>query len=217
VEARAGTDTTVSWIARADTVGAFRLSHLPRKAFTLRAYTDKNKNFGVDPGEPSDSSGATAGDSTRVDFLVVARDSIAPRLSNASAIDSVTISATFDRPTDSASAVTAANYTLIASDSSKIQIVSISPPPRDTSSKRKPIARSVPLSTVTIKLNEPLAAKKTYALRATGLVGMLGQTLPSEVKVMATRAPPPPTPTTTPKKPPPNLPTGAVPIPIKHD
>jgi hypothetical protein len=216
VEARAGTDTTVSWIARADTAGGFRLSHLPRKTFTLRAYVDKNKNFGVDPGEPSDSSSAAASDSARVDFLVVARDSIAPRLSSATSVDSVTITAIFDRPTDSASAVNVANYTLIAADSSKIQIVSVSPP-RDTLSKRKPLARSIPLSTVTIKLNAPLDPKKTYKLRATGLVGMLGQTMPSEVVVTAPHPAPPPSPKTAPKKPPPNLPTGAVPIPIKHD
>ena len=62
------------------------------------------------------------------------------------------------------------------------------------------------------KICRPLAPKVQYRLRAVGIRGMLGQTLPSELPVSAAGAQPdrrPPTPT--------KLPSGAVPIPIKRD
>lgn len=213
VEARTGADTTVSWIARADTAGAFRLAHLPRKTFTVRAYVDKNRNFGADVDEPIDTVTVTATDAAAADFFVVLRDSIAPRVVSANAADSLTLNVTFDRPADSASATNSASYSLIGSDSSSIPIVSAVPPKRDTTHKRPPSARSMPVASVTLALGRPLSEKLRYHLRAIGIRGLLGQTLPSEITVTRAAAAPPV------KRPPPpsNLPGGAVPIPIKND
>lgn len=212
VEARSRPDTTVSWLERADSSGFYRLAHLPPRSFLVRAYVDRNKNFGADPGEPTDSSTIALTDSAHADFFVAVRDSAPPRLASALATDSVTLSVSFDRPSDSASALTAANYTLTASDSSSISIFAVLAPPRDTTRKRPVTTRALPLGSATIKLGTPLNAKKIYHLRAVGVRGMLGQSTPSEIRVgeaapPAARIPPPP----------PNLPGGAVPIPIKHE
>jgi hypothetical protein len=214
VEARSGADTTVSWLARADSNGVFRLAHLPPKSFLLRAYLDRNKNFGADPDEPTDTSTVTLTDSAHADFYLAVRDSAAPRLASAVSSDSVTVAISFDRPSDSASVTTPANYTVTASDSTSVPVIAVIPPPRDTTRKRPPTTRALPLASATLKLGAPLSPKKIYHLRATGIRGLLGQSLPSEMPIAsaasATRTPivPPP---------PPNLPGGAVPIPIKHD
>lgn len=214
VEARAGTDTTIAWITRTDSAGVFRLAHLPKKPFLVRAYLDKNKNFGADADEPVDTTTVAAADSALpVNFFLMLRDSVSPRMVSASLSDSVTLAVMFDRPTDSASATTAANYTLTGSDSSVIPILSVRPPVRDSLHKRPPTTRPMPLYGVTLSLGRPLAPKVQYRLRAVGIRGMLGQTLPSELPVSAAGAQSPdrrpPTPT--------NLPGGAVPIPIKRD
>ncbi|MDQ6717671.1 MAG: Ig-like domain-containing protein [Gemmatimonadota bacterium] len=214
VEARAGTDSTVAWITRTDSAGGFRLEHLPKKKFAVRAYLDKNRNFGADADEPSDTATVAAVDSAvPINLFVVLRDSIAPKMAAVSLTDSVTLAVTFDRAADSASATTIANYTLSASDSSVIGILSVRPPVRDSLHKRPPTTRPLPLNSVTLSLAHPLGAKVQYRLRAVGIRGLLGQTLPSELPLSAAGAQPPdkrpPTPT--------NLPSGAVPLPIKRD
>jgi hypothetical protein len=213
VEARTGTDTTVSWVTVADTSGGFRLEHLPPRNFFVRAYQDKNRNFGVDPDEASDTSTVAAGDTSAANFFIVVRDSIAPRITSALAVDSVTLNVVFDRPSDSASALNSGAYSIIGTDSTVIPIRSVSLPPRDTTHRRPSGARAMPVAAVTIALGSPLAAKKSYLLRAVGIRGLLGQTAPSEIRVTLTPQP------STPVRPPPpsNLPGGAVPIPIKHD
>ena len=213
VEARTGADTSVSWIARADTAGSFRLAHLPRKSFTVRAYIDKNRNFGADPDEPVDTATVTAADSAAADFFVVLRDSVAPRVISANVKDSVTLNVSFDRASDSAAATAAANYTVTGSDSSSIPVVAVTLPARDTTRKHPPATRPMPVVAVTLSLGRPLSEKVRYRLRAAGVRGLLGQSLPSEIVIgrptegQPVKRPPPP----------PNLPGGAVPIPIKHD
>jgi hypothetical protein len=214
IEARSGRDTTVSWMGRTDSSGAFRLAHLPPRTFLIRAYVDKNKNFAADPDEPVDTATVTVSDSASADFFVAARDSVAPKLASAVVSDSVTITAAFDRPANSASAVTAANYTLIGQDSSLVPIVAVKPAPRDSALKRFRATRALPVSAVVITIGRPLSEKAQYRLRAVGIHGLVGQTMPSETPLRraaagepAVKRPPPP----------PNLPGGAVPIPIKHD
>jgi hypothetical protein len=215
VEARTGNDSTISWLVRADTSGVFRLAHLPAKPFLLRAYLDRNKNFGADPDEPVDTATVALPDSARANFFVAVRDSSPPRLSSALATDSVTVAISFDRPGDSASVITAANYTITASDSTTIPIAAVVVPPRDTTRKRPVTTRSLPLGGATLKLGARLSPKKTYHIRATGIRGLLGQTMPSEIQINA--ATPPATRVPTIPPPPSTLPGGAVPIPIKHE
>lgn len=213
VQAHTGADTTVSWITFADSAGHFRLAHLPMKTFSVRAYVDKNRNFGSDPGEPYDTMTIAVADSAVSDFFVVVHDSIAPRLATALATDSVTLAVSFDEPSDSASAFNVASYTVIGADSATIRILAVKPPQRDTAHRRPVVTRSLPVVSVTLTLAAPLDAKKQYHLRAVGIRGLLGQSLPTETQVRFNA--PPATPVRPP--PPPNLPGGAVPIPIKRD
>lgn len=212
IEARSGRDTTISWMARTDSAGSFRLAHLPPGTFSVRAYVDKNKNFAADPDEPIDTATVVVTDSASADFFVAARDSVAPRIVSALVTDSVTITVAFDRPADSTSAVTPTNYSVIALDSSLVPVSSIKPAARDTSLRRIHANRPLPVSAVVLALARPLSEKVQYRLRAVGIRGLIGQTMPSEAPLV--RAPvaqpdlkrPPP---------PPNLPGGAVPLPIK--
>jgi hypothetical protein len=216
IEARTGADTTVSWVSTADSLGAFRLAHLPVKPFSMRAYVDGNHNFGLDPDEPYDTATVSAGDSASAVFFLVVRDSVAPRLTSAVATDSVSISATFDRPSDSASALDPATYTVIGTDSAKIPILSVKLPPSDTTRARVKSNRPMPVVSVRITLATPLPEKKVFRLRATGIRGLLRQTLPTEIVIASPAASTAPG-RRTPPPPPSNLPGGAVPIPIKHD
>lgn len=216
IEARTGADTTVSWVATADSLGAFRLAHLPAKSFSVRAYVDRNHNFGLDPDEAYDTATVSSGDSASANFFLVVRDSVAPRLTSAIATDSVSITATFDRPSDSASALDPAAYTVIGTDSAKIPILSVKLPPRDTTRARIKLNRPMPAISVRITLASPLPEKKVFRLRAIGIRGLLGKTLPTEIVIT------PPAANTAPGRrpvppPPSNLPGGAVPIPIKHE
>lgn len=212
VEARSGADTTISWMTRTDSAGAFRLAHLPSRTFSVRAYVDKNKNFAADPDEPVDTATVTLADSASADFFVVTRDSVAPRILSAVINDSLMVTVSFDKPADSTSAVTLANYSIVSADSSRVPIAAVTPPPRDTAVKRIRVKRSLPVTSVVLTLVRPLSAKGQYWLRVVGITGLLGQTAPGEA--VLTRAPPA---LLNPKRPPPppNLPGGAVPIPIK--
>ncbi len=213
VEARASSDTTISWMTRTDSAGSFELSHLPAKTFLVRAYVDKNKNFAADPDEPVDTATIAAG-SASTDFFLAVRDSVAPRVISAKIADSVTISVAFDRPADSTSASTAGNYRIVASDSTVVQITGVRPTARDSVFLRFRARRPLPVASVTLTIARPLSEKTEYRLQANGVRGLVGQTTPSEVAVARassglpgiTRPPPPK-----------NLPGGAVPIPIKRD
>lgn len=213
IDARSRPDTTISWMARTDSAGAFRLEHLPSRTFLVRAYIDKNKNFAPDPDEPIDTATVTVAGNAFADFFVAARDSVAPRIISAVVNDSVTISVALDRPADSVSAVTAANYSIIARDSSAIPVIAVKPAARDTALKRIHARRALPVSAVVLTLARPFPEKGEYRARGVGIRGLLGQTTPSEAAVTRSAAPqldlkrPPP---------PPNLPGGAVPIPIKR-
>ena len=215
VEARSGADTTVSWMARADSTGAFELAHLPSKTFLVRAYVDKNKNFAADPDEPVDTATVAISDSARTDFFLAVRDSVAPRILSATLADSVTLTVAFDRPVDSASAVTAANYSIVGSDSSVVPVVGIKATPRDSAFRRFHATRPLPIASVTLTIGRPLADKIEYRLLAKGIRGLVGQTMPSEAAI--TRGQPAAEPGIKRPPPPPNLPGGAVPIPIKHE
>jgi hypothetical protein len=203
VDARVTGDTTISWLTSADSTGAFVLPHLPSQRFLVRAYADKNKNLGVDPDEAWDSATVALTDSGSVQLLIVVRDTLPPRISRAQPSDSVTLTVTFDRPADSASALTAANYVVVAADSSVVPILSVKRPRSAAANTPTPtLARPMPAISVELTLGRPLVVKKQYSVRATGIRGILGQTLPSEATFTFT-APIPPAP----------LPGGAVPIP----
>jgi hypothetical protein len=226
VEAFVRPDSLRPYIALADSTGAFTIPYLPPAQYTVRAYLDRNKNFGIDPAEAWDTVAVAVTDSTRATILVFAHDSVPPRIRDLSLTDSVSIQVSFDRPVDPSQKLATANFTVIGPDSAALPIVSVgppvgdtaarppapvpgaaptaAPPRRDTTIAAKPaMPRPAPISTVVIKLQRPLAPARTYRVRALGIRGLLGHTGDSDRGLTTPAAQPPaPNPAVPPASPP---------------
>ena len=109
----------------ADSLGAFRLSHIPSGRYTLLALIDQNRNRRLDARESFDSITVVLRDSIRREMLAILRDSLGPGIANVDARDSVTLHVTLDRALDTALTLTPSLFTLKAADSSAVQIRSI--------------------------------------------------------------------------------------------
>ena len=217
VESFVPPDSVRAYIAVADSSGAFVMEHLPPARYTIRAYIDRNKNQGIDPSEPWDSASIVLTDSARSDLLVFTHDTIAPRIRDVAATDSVTLQVTFDKPVDPAQTLSAGNFAVIGPDSAPLPIVSAGPPAKDTIAAPNPAAgvprppsraparpatdtvarpkpvmpRPIPISAAVIKLQRPLVPKTAYRVRAIGIRGLLGRVGDSE-RVYTMPAPPAP-------------------------
>lgn len=231
VESFVSPDSLRPYIALVDSNGAFAIEHLPPARYTVKAFADGNKNFGIDPGEQWDSVSINLTDTVRTTLLIFAHDSVPPRIREVSAIDSVTLRVGFDRPVHPSQTLTAANFAVIGPDSAPVPILNAGPPVKDTSAARvspvlpaaqpaptrapprrdtvtvaKPVMpRPSPISEAVIRFARPLAPKTTYRVRAIGIRGLLGYTGDSE-RPYTTPAPPPPPvakPAVTPPVPPP--------------
>ncbi|HEX9606044.1 MAG TPA: hypothetical protein VF962_02340, partial [Gemmatimonadaceae bacterium] len=112
--------------------------HVPPARYTVRAYVDRNKNLTIDPSEPWDSLSINLTDSARTDLAIFVHDTVAPRLRDVRLVDSLTLQVTFDKPLNPSQTLSAANFAVIAPDSSRIPIVSAGPPPKDTTTKVNP-------------------------------------------------------------------------------
>jgi hypothetical protein len=230
VESFVRPDSLHPYVAIVDSSGAFAIEHLPPASYTVRAYLDRNKNLGIDPGEPWDSVSVGVTDSARVTLLMFAHDTVPPRLRDVSLVDSVSLRVAFDKPVDPAQTLAPTNFALIGPDSASIPIVSVgapvrdssagavnpaigaprpaappAPPRRDTATAVKPVMpRPSPITDIVIKLQRPLAPRTTYRVRAIGIRGLLGLTGDSE-RPLTTPAPQPP-PASVPKPPPASVP-----------
>jgi hypothetical protein len=233
VESFVRPDSLRPYIALADSNGAFTIPHLPPARYTVRAYLDRNKNFGLDVGESWDTVGVQVTDSATATILVFAHDTVPPRIRDLFMIDSASIQVAFDRPVDPSQTLAPANFAVVGPDSVPLPIVSVGPPPADTAPRpvaavpgapppavvppspaparrdttviAKPtMPRPAPISTVVIKLQRPLGSSRTYRVRALGIRGLLGHTGDSE-RALTTPAPPPaaPNPAVTPPASPP--------------
>ena len=132
-------DTIHTYVALADSNGAFALEHLPPARYTVRGYLDSNRNHGLDRGEPWDTVSINLTDSVSTELLVFTHDSLPPRVRDVSAVDSLTLRVTFDRPVDPTQTLTAANFAVIGPDSVRVPIASAGAPPKDTSGKASPL------------------------------------------------------------------------------
>lgn len=214
VESFVPPDSVHAYMALVDSSGAFAIEHVPPAAYKVRAYLDRNRNNGIDPGEPWDSVSIALTDSASTTLLIFAHDSLPPRIRDVAATDSVTLRVTFDRPVDPSQTLRAANFAVIGPDSLPVRILSggaslrdtaattttpaappaVRPPvpPRDTVAAVKPVMpRPSPSSEAVIRLGRPLAPKTTYRVRAIGIRGLLGNTGDTE-RIFTTLAPAPP-------------------------
>ena len=212
-------DSLHPYVALADTNGAFAIEHVPAARYLVRAYLDRNKNLGIDPSEPWDSSTIALTDSVRSTFLLFAHDTVAPHIREIRQVDSVTLRVAFDKPIDPGQTLTAANFAVLGPDSTPLTILRVAAPAVDTAAKPTPapaarpttplgrptparrdttppvvrpvMPRPAPISEVEIKLQRPLTPKVAYRVRAVGIRGLLGKTADSE-RGYTPPAPPPP-------------------------
>lgn len=231
VEALVPPDTTHAYVAVADSSGQFSLEHLAAGRYMVRAFVDRNRNRGIDPGESWDSVTVDLTDSTATELLVFRHDSLPPRIRDVAALDSLSLRVTFDKPVDPQQSLTSANFIVIGPDSATVPIAGVGPVPkdtiatpapspavqsrpparvpRDTSTKTRPVmSRPAPIASVLIRLERPLVPKSVYRIRAIGLRGLLGQSGDSE-RAYTVPAPAPPAPA---KSTPP--PAGTTPPPV---
>jgi Big-like domain-containing protein len=138
VESFVPPDSTHPYVALADSNGAFVIEHIPPARYLVRAYVDRNKNLGIDPSEPWDSLSINLTDSARAVLVIFAHDTVAPKLRDVRAVDSLTLQVSFDKPVDPSQTLSAANFAVIAPDSTRVPIVSAGPPPKDTTAKVSP-------------------------------------------------------------------------------
>ena len=226
VESFVQPDSIHPYVALADTGGAFVLEHLPPARYNVRAYLDRNKNMGIDPSEPWDSTSVNLSDSARVELYLFVHDTLPPRLRDVAAVDSLTLRLTFDKPVDPGQKLTAANFVVVGPDSVPVPIASVNPQSKDTIGKiiappppragvaprvdttaapKRVMSRPAATSTAIIKLQRPLTPKVQYRVRAIGIRGLLGRVGNSDRPFTPPAPPPPAKPVAAPPTPPPSV------------
>ncbi|HEY7894146.1 MAG TPA: Ig-like domain-containing protein [Gemmatimonadaceae bacterium] len=121
VQRRDSTDSTV-YLARGDSLGAFVLAHAPAATYTLRVWNDANNNRLIDPHEVWDSAHVVLRDSTRLEMLAFAHDTVAPRIDQFAIMDSTDVRITFDRALDTAQKLDTSMFILKRADSSVLAL-----------------------------------------------------------------------------------------------
>lgn len=127
IEAIRRPDSTV-FITLTDSTGAFDIGPFGPGTYTVRGYLDQNANFQIDRLEKWDSVKVSVADTRpTVELLLIARDSIAPAMSAATAADSLTIRIGFDRAllAGPAGPTALGKYTVQRPDSTTLAIDSV--------------------------------------------------------------------------------------------
>ena len=116
---------SVVYVAAADSSGLFVVGPLPAGSYTLKAFIDQNNNRALDRAEAWDSTVARTsqpGVQTSVELLAAPRDTVPPRISGVSTIDSATLAVEFDRPLDATRPITPALFTVQRADSTRVPV-----------------------------------------------------------------------------------------------
>ena len=188
VEAISRSDTTLVYVAAADSLGAFSFPHLAPGPYIVRGFVDDNNNRGLDSREPWDSVAVTLTDVATVEVLAFVRDSAGTRITDVSIRDSVTLELTFDNSLLLSALPTPGSVTITAPDSTRVTVVSVSPPARDTAqiaagepgvTALRP-SRPPPPRALIVKLAAPLRPGIEYRVRAIDIRNLIGVTRSSE-------------------------------------
>ena len=180
IEARPSTDTTLVYIGSPDSVGTFVLPNVPSGSYLVRGYSDDNSNRALDRNEAFDSATIALTDSTTIDLYAFVHDSVGTRLQGVTRQDSVTIELSFADPIPIVPPITAQQIRVRGSDSTDIGVISVSPPPPDTSAAAKKLRRPIPARTLVVKLSRPLNSKSRYRVRVTDIRNLSGVARTSE-------------------------------------
>lgn len=167
-------DTTLVYIATTDSTGSYTLPTLTPGAYVIRGISDDNNNRSLDRREAFDTAAITLGDTARVNLYAFVHDSLGTRLQSVTMRDSVTIQLSFDNPLSITQPLAPANVRIRASDSTDVGVLSVAPPPADTTAAVRALGRPVPPKTVTVKLSSPLRPRMTYRVRVTDVRNLMG-------------------------------------------
>jgi hypothetical protein len=115
---------SIHYIASADSLGDFVLGHVPNGRFLLRGLIDLNKNRRVDPRELFDTVTVTLTDSLHRALYAFVHDTLGPGIATVTVRDSITIKLTLDRALDTSLVITPSLFSLKATDSTELRIVS---------------------------------------------------------------------------------------------
>jgi Bacterial Ig-like domain len=124
VEATSLPDSVV-YITVADSSGLFTVGPLPAGSYTVKAYIDQNTNRALDRNEAWDSvvtRTSPAGVETNLELLAALRDTVPPRITGVSPVDSMTLSVEFDRGLDVAQPISPALFSVVRADSTPVPV-----------------------------------------------------------------------------------------------
>lgn len=120
---QAVTPDSVLYLAQADTAGRFTIGPLFPGTYLVRAIIDANNNRAQDRSEAFDTLRVTAPQASPLEMLAIVRDSLPPRISVVTVVDSISLRVTFDRFVDPEQPPAATAFRLVAADSSVVPIV----------------------------------------------------------------------------------------------
>ena len=209
VQAWPRSDTAIVYITTTDSAGVFVLPNLPADQYVVRGMSDENNNRGLDRREPWDTVAVTVADSARVNLYSFIHDSLGTRLQSVSLRDSVTLDLVFDSPISMTTPITPADVRVRAPDSTDIGVVSVTPPPPDTTAAVRALGKPVPPRSLTLKLSQPVRVNRNYRVRVARVTSLAGITRPGEaILTVPATLPAPPV-----RVPPPTAPPVAAPPP----
>jgi hypothetical protein len=125
---QAVTPDSVLYLAQADSLGRFTVGPLPPGSYLVRAIIDANSNRALDRSEQFDTARVVAPQTTPLELLTIARDTLPPRIASVAPVDSVSLRVTFDRYLDPAQPPPATGFRLVGPDSAAVPITGVLTP-----------------------------------------------------------------------------------------
>jgi hypothetical protein len=126
-----------------DSSGRFAVGPLPRGSYVVYAAIDQNRNLRREPREAYDSALVEPGTTQVAPLWIIPRDTIGPRISQATPNDSVSVTLTFSGPLDPYQPVESLTVRLLTvPDSSPVPVRSLRPKALDDSLQQRERARA---------------------------------------------------------------------------
>lgn len=127
----------------ADSGGRFAIGPLPHGAWSIVGILDQNRNLRRDRRENYDSTQVAAGTFSVAPLWLIPRDTLGPKITTITPIDSVSATVTFSQPLDPTQRFDSLGITFrLQKDSSEVPIRSLRPPALDDSLQKLARARA---------------------------------------------------------------------------